>query len=173
MATPDFVLSLREAIGTAPLWLSGVTAVVTKGDDVLLVRRADTGAWTPVTGIVDPGEHPADAAVREVLEEADVTAEPLRLAAVGVTGVVVYGNGDQASYLDHTFALRWLAGEPSPADGENTEARWFPRGALPPMSDEMLGRIEAGLSSEVGARFTAAGELRGGATGRHDAPSGH
>lgn len=172
MATPDFVLSLREAVGTAPLWLSGVTAVVTRGDDVLLVRRADTGAWTPVTGIIDPGEHPADAAVREVLEEADVTAEPLRLAAVGVTDVVVYGNGDQASYLDHTFALRWVAGEPSPADGENTEARWFPRDALPPMSDEMLGRIEAGLSAEVGARFTAAGEPRGGATGRQDAPAG-
>jgi 8-oxo-dGTP pyrophosphatase MutT (NUDIX family) len=57
MATPDFVLSLREAVGTAPLWLSGVTAVVTRGDDVLMVRRSDTGAWTPVTGIVDPGEH--------------------------------------------------------------------------------------------------------------------
>jgi ADP-ribose pyrophosphatase YjhB (NUDIX family) len=160
MATPDFVLSLREAVGTAPLWLSGVTAVVTKGDDVLMVRRSDTGAWTPVTGIVDPGEHPADAAVREVLEEADVTAEPVRLAAVGVTGTVVYPNGDQASYLDHTFALRWVSGDPAPADGENTEARWFSRDALPTISDEMRGRIEAALSAEAGARFTAAGVLR-------------
>ena len=168
MATPDFVLSLREAVGTAPLWLSGVTAVVTKGDDVLMVRRSDTGAWTPVTGIVDPGEHPADAAAREVLEEADVTAEPVRLAGVGVTGVVTYPNGDQASYLDHTFALRWVSGEPAPADGENTEARWFPRDALPPISDEMRGRIDAGLSDEPGARFTAAGELRGGARRRDD-----
>ncbi|MET0713590.1 MAG: ADP-ribose pyrophosphatase, partial [Mycetocola sp.] len=30
MATPDFVLALREKIGTAPLWLSGVTAVVVR-----------------------------------------------------------------------------------------------------------------------------------------------
>ena len=173
MATPDFVLSLREAVGTAPLWLSGVTAVVTKADDVLMVRRSDTGAWTPVTGIVDPGEHPADAAAREVLEEADVTAEPVRLAAVGVTGVVTYPNGDQASYLDHTFALRWVSGEPAPADGENTEARWFPRDALPLISDEMRGRIDAGLSDEPGARFTAAGELRlGGGEGPRPAAAG-
>ena len=50
MATPDFVLALREKIGHAPLWLSGVTAVVIRGShsrhEVLLVRRADTGAWT-------------------------------------------------------------------------------------------------------------------------------
>jgi len=169
MATPDFVLSLREAVGTAPLWLSGVTAVVTKGDDVLMVRRSDTGAWTPVTGIVDPGEHPADAAVREVLEEADLTAVPVRLAAVGVTGVVTYPNGDQASYLDHTFALRWVSGEPAPADGENTEARWFARDALPSISDEMRGRIDAALADEPGARFTAGGELQGGGRRQDDA----
>jgi hypothetical protein len=88
-----------------------------------------------------------------------VTAEPVRLAAVGVTGTVVYPNGDQASYLDHTFALRWLSGDPAPADGENTEARWFSRDALPTISAEMRSRIEAALSAEAGARFTAAGVL--------------
>ena len=58
MPTPDFVLALREKVGTALLWLPAVTAVVLRGQEVLLVRRADTGAWTPVTGIVDPGEQP-------------------------------------------------------------------------------------------------------------------
>lgn len=76
MATPDFVLSLREKIGTAPLWLAGVTAVVVRGDETLLVRRADSGAWTPVTGIVDPGEHPADAAVRETSKRPTCTSPP-------------------------------------------------------------------------------------------------
>ncbi|MGW2217585.1 NUDIX domain-containing protein, partial [Nonomuraea sp. NPDC001684] len=72
MPTPEFVLALREKIGTEPLWLSGVTAVVLHEDQVLLVRRSDTGAWTPVTGIIDPGEQPADAALREVAEETGV-----------------------------------------------------------------------------------------------------
>jgi ADP-ribose pyrophosphatase YjhB (NUDIX family) len=153
MATPDFVLSLREKIGTAPLWLAGVTAVVVRGDETLLVRRADTGAWTPVTGIVDPGEHPADAAVRETLEEADLHVVPERLAAIGVTGEVVYPNGDRAQYLDHTFVMRYVSGEPFPADGENTEARWFRLDDLPTMDADMLGRLDAALSGEQAARF--------------------
>ena len=153
MATPDFVLSLREKIGTAPLWLAGVTAVVVRGDETLLVRRADTGAWTPVTGIVDPGEHPADAAVRETLEEADLTVVAERLASIGVTDEVVYANGDRARYLDHTFVMRYVSGAPSPADGENTEARWFRLDDLPTMGADMLSRLDAALSGEQAARF--------------------
>lgn len=153
MATPDFVLALRAKIGTDPLWLPGTTAVVTRGDEVLVVRRADTGQWTPVTGMIDPGEQPADAAVRETLEEADVVARPVRLASVGATDEVVYPNGDRARYVDLTFRLEWVSGEPHPADGENTEARWFPRDALPSMTAEMRDRVEAALSDEVAARF--------------------
>jgi ADP-ribose pyrophosphatase YjhB (NUDIX family) len=157
MAIPDFVVALRTKIGTAPLWLSGVTAVVLKDDQLLLVRRADNGAWTPVTGIIDPGEQPADAAVREVAEEAGVRVVPERLAGVGVTEVVIYSNGDQSQYLDLTFLMRWTDGDPYPADGENTEARWFPLDALPPMSSEMMGRIEAALSDRPSALFRYAG----------------
>jgi 8-oxo-dGTP pyrophosphatase MutT (NUDIX family) len=153
MATPDFVLALRAKIGTDLLWLPGTTAVVTRGDDVLMVRRADTGQWTPVTGIIDPGEEPADAAVRETLEEADVVARVVRLASVGVTDEVVYPNGDRTQFVDLTFRLEWVSGEPHPADGENTDARWFPRDALPEMTEEMRARVDAGLSDEPSARF--------------------
>jgi ADP-ribose pyrophosphatase YjhB (NUDIX family) len=162
MAIPDFVVALRTKIGTAPLWLSGVTAVVLKDDQLLLVRRADNGAWTPVTGIIDPGEQPADAAVREVVEESGVRVVPERLAGIGVTDVVVYDNGDESAYLDLTFRMRWTDGDPYPADGENTEARWFPLDALPPMSSEMTGRIEAALSDRPSALFRyAGGQLEG------------
>ncbi len=153
MATPDFILSLREKVGHELLWLCGVTAVVTRDEDVLMVRRADTGAWTPVCGIVDPGEEPADAAVRETREEADVVAEPTRLALVHVTEPITYGNGDRTQYVDVVFHLRWISGEPWPADGENTEARWFPRAALPSMSPDMVARVAAGLSDDPAASF--------------------
>ncbi|MCD9200145.1 NUDIX hydrolase [Aeromicrobium wangtongii] len=153
MATPEFILALREKVGTDPLWLSGVTAVVVRGDDLLLVRRADNQEWTPVTGIIDPGEEPAVAAAREVVEEADVHAVVERLAWVHATGMRTYPNGDRTSYIDIVFRLRWESGEPRPADGENTEARWFPRDALPPMSRDTAQRIEAALDPEPAARF--------------------
>lgn len=157
MPTPDFVLSLRSKIGTDPLWLTGVTAVVTRGSGVdrelLVVRRADNGAVTPVTGIVDPGEEPAVAAVREVLEEADVVAVAERLAWVHVIPEITYANGDRTQYLDVVFACRYVSGEPFPADGENTEAWWVRLDALPEMGADMRARVEAALADEVAARF--------------------
>ena len=157
MATPDFVLSLREKVGTELLWLTGVTAVVTRGEgddrELLVVRRDDNGALTPVTGIVDPGEEPAVAAEREVLEEADVVAVAERLAWVQTLEPMTYPNGDRAQYMDLVFACRWVSGDPYPADGENTEARWFGLDDLPPMGPDMLSRLDAALSGEQAARF--------------------
>ncbi|KAA1380039.1 NUDIX hydrolase [Aeromicrobium fastidiosum] len=153
MATPQFILDLREKIGTVPLWLCGVTAVVVRGDDVLLVRRADTGEWSPVCGIIDPGEDPSDAATREVLEEADVVATAEHLSWVHVTDMYTYDNGDRTQYVDIVFRLQWVSGEPFPADGENTEAGWFVRTALPEMSTDMRRRVDTALDGTVAARF--------------------
>lgn len=155
MTVPDFVLDLRRHVGTAPLWLAGATAVICDADRgrVLLVRRADNGWWTPVTGIVDPGEHPAEAAIRESLEEAAVRIRVDRVASIGVSRMVTYANGDRAQYLDHTFACTYLDGDPHPADGENTDVRWFAVDALPEMKPHMLARIDAGLADEERARI--------------------
>ena len=153
MPTPQFVLDLRASVGHHPLWLSGVTAVVLRDHQVLLVRRADTGAWTPVTGIIDPGEQPAAAAAREVLEEASVFAVPERLAWVNTLAPMQYANGDRAQYLDHTFRFRWVSGEPTPGDEENTEAAFFPLDALPPMSAHMRDRVARALRPDGPADF--------------------
>lgn len=155
MGIPDFVADLRQHIGTAPLWLAGATAVIRDSDarHVLLVRRADNGWWTPVTGIVDPGEHPARSAIREALEEAGVHIRVDRLASVGVSRPITHPNGDRAQYLDHTFACTHLEGEPHPADDENTDVRWFPVDDLPDMPPHMLARIDAGLADEERTRL--------------------
>lgn len=141
MATPDFILELRERVGNAPLWLSGSTAGIhrTRPDGIpewLLVRRADSGAWSVVTGIVDPGEHPHQAAVREALEEAGVVVEVERLVWQDVTDMRTYDNGDRTQYINHTFRCRWISGEPHPADGENTEAAFFTLDALPELDED-------------------------------------
>lgn len=150
---PDFIVEIREKVGDHPLWLPGVTAVIRRDQELLLVERADNGAWTPVTGIVDPGEEPAVCAAREALEETGVTIRVDRLAATSAHPEVVYDNGDRASYLDLTFACTWLSGEAHVADDESSDVRWWPIDALPAMSPLMIGRIEAALSSEREARF--------------------
>jgi ADP-ribose pyrophosphatase YjhB (NUDIX family) len=152
--TPDFVLDLRRKIGTDPLPLVGVTAVVLRDDRVLLGRRSDNGHLTPVTGIVDPGEEPADAAVRETLEEAGVRCRVERLAWVHQIPRITYSNGDQSDYLDLTFRCRWVSGDPFPVDGEMTEVGWYDLAALPAFEqDDMRRRIESALTDDDVARF--------------------
>jgi 8-oxo-dGTP pyrophosphatase MutT (NUDIX family) len=153
MPTPDFVLDLRRMVGTHPLPLVGVTAVVIRDNELLLGRRSDNGALTPVTGIVDPGEEPADAAVREALEEAGVVIRATRLASVHQVPRVTYDNGDQSDYLDLTFRCEWVSGDPYPADGEMTEVGWYDLDALPAMDADMRRRIVTALSEDDPARF--------------------
>ena len=151
MPIPEFIVELREHIGHAPLWLPGITAVVIRDQQVLLIKRADNHAWTPVTGIVEPGENPADCAVREVLEEGGVEAVARRLAWVHVNRPVVHANEDRAQYLDHVFRMDWVAGEPFPADDESLEARWFDLSEMPDMSDDMHRRIEYAKNGKDGS----------------------
>lgn len=154
MPIPPFVAELRSLVGHHLLWLPGVTAVVRRGDEILLTHRADDGEWAPVTGIVDPAEEPAVAAAREAMEEAGVEVTVDRLAAVSVVPDVVYGNGDRSSYLDLTFACTWVAGEARVNDDENLDVRWWPVDGLPPMTPSTLARIDAALADETAARFT-------------------
>lgn len=129
---PDFVRDLRARVGTDPLWLAGVSGVVLDdADRLLLGRRADTGRWAVVSGILEPGEEPAVALAREVLEETGVVAEVLALTAVSVTDPHTYPNGDRAQYLDLCFWCRAVAGEAHVADDESLEVAWFARDALP------------------------------------------
>lgn len=153
MPVPEFIVALREKIGHAELWLPGVTAVVRRADDVLLVRRSDNLEWTPVTGIIDPGEQPAVAARREVLEETGVTVEVERLAWVNASAPVVHANGDLARYLDHCFGCRYLSGETYVADDESVDVAWFPLERLPPMQSIFRDRIASVLEARQQTRF--------------------
>jgi hypothetical protein len=51
--------------------------------------------------------------------------------------------------------MRYVSGDPYPADGENTEARWFPLAELPEMSLDMRTRIRYALDDVQPARFEA------------------
>lgn len=155
MPIPEYVASMRAKVGHDLLWLPGVTAVILKDSPerpggaplVLLVRRSDTGEYTPVTGIVDPFEQPAVTAVREAMEEASVEAEVERLVALRVTPPVTYPNGDVSGYLDTTFRCRWVAGEPRVGDDESTEADWWPSDALPAMEDRHAQAIRLAIEN--------------------------
>ena len=149
MPIPDFVVQLRTLVGTDLLWMPGVSAVVVHDDGRLLLgRRADNGLWAVVSGILEPGEQPAHAAVREVLEETGIVAVVEGLASVSSDSETVqYDNGDCAQYLDLTFACRAVGGDPWVGDDESTAVGWFAPDALPePLASSSRTRIDHALA---------------------------
>ncbi len=177
MPTPDFIVALREHVGTTSLWLPAVAAVVVRpvpadggdggdgrdeGDgsdapagaqEVLLVRRADTGAWTPVTGILDPGEEPAVGAVREVLEETGVVARADRLVWTHATPEIEFANGDRSTFLSLCFRCSYVSGEARVGDDESVDVGWFLVDALPEMGPEQRRRVDLALANAPEAVF--------------------
>ncbi|CAM5645105.1 NUDIX domain-containing protein [Streptomyces atroolivaceus] len=149
MATPDFIRDIRATAGHQLLLLPGISAVVF--DDagrVLLGRRSDTGKWSVIGGIAEPGEEPAVTAEREVHEETAVHCVAERVVLVQALKPVQYANGDRCQYLDITFRCRATGGEARVNDDESLEVAWFDVDALPPLSEFALLRIKQSLTDE-------------------------
>lgn len=160
MAIPEFLRELRAVVGTRPLWLTAVTAVVLAPDGrVLLGRRSDTGRWAIVGGILDPGEQPADCAVRECLEETGVHVVPERITSVTVSDMFRYPSGDQAQYLEITFRCRAVGGEAGVNDDESLEVAWFAPDAVPEddLGEGGLRRLRQALGGGPAAWFVPPG----------------
>ena len=142
MPVPHFLLALRDHVGHGLLPLVGVTAVVIGGNgDILLHRRADDGRWATPGGILEPGEQPARAVVREAKEETGLDVEVERLVSVVGQEPYIYPNGDRVQFLDLAFRCRAVGGEPDAGGDETLEVRWFAPDALPDMPPRLLARI--------------------------------
>ncbi|MGD0983379.1 MAG: NUDIX hydrolase N-terminal domain-containing protein [Acidimicrobiales bacterium] len=136
-------VATREADDLVLEWMEGVRQGVTGyvtpkvaigaivGNDegeILLVQRADSGAWLYPTGWADVGYSAAEVAVKEVLEETGIDVEPVRLVMVldglrlGFTQVPLYSL---------VFHLRPVGGELRAHPLECTDVGWFGEDSLP------------------------------------------
>lgn len=131
MPRSEYVASIRERIGNELLLLPGVTAVIRDGMRFLLARHAHAGHWSLIGGAVEPGEEPAEAVVREVLEE---TGAAIRIdGIVGAYGgrplMVEYPNGDRVAYITTAYECH-LLDAPHPDGDELLELGWFTRAEI-------------------------------------------
>jgi 8-oxo-dGTP pyrophosphatase MutT (NUDIX family)/ribosomal protein S18 acetylase RimI-like enzyme len=158
MPIPDYVAALRSAVGQDLLLLPGVTGVVVNAaGEVLLALRSDNGQWALISGILEPGEQPAEALVREIEEETGVRASLVGLASAWLMPVVEYPNGDIAQYLDLCFLCRHEAGEPGVGDDESLEVGWFSPDALPDgLSASARHKLERALAFDGTTWFEGA-----------------
>ena len=101
----------------------GVGGAVIKDGKLLMVRRASRrgrGNWQIPGGFVEQDETMEQAVVREVAEEAGVTAE-----VVGVLGIRNRCDPENGNSTYVIMALRPLSGEPTPDGHEVDMAAYF------------------------------------------------
>lgn len=128
MGMSDYIKDIRNKVGHALLQMPSVTIV--NFDDagrVLLLKHRDTDSWVAPGGAIEPGEKPADAAVREMWEETGLVVELVGILGVygGWEFLVEYSNGDKTSYVMTVFEGQIVGGTLDPADDESTEAAYY------------------------------------------------
>jgi 8-oxo-dGTP pyrophosphatase MutT (NUDIX family) len=101
-----------------------------KDGKFLLVREAsgtDKDKWNHPAGWLDPGEHPVEAAKREVLEESGYEIEPTHL--LGIYSLVRKDSESKVGVLPHGVKLifkgKILNETPYALTDEITETKWF------------------------------------------------
>ncbi|MFZ0544400.1 MAG: NUDIX domain-containing protein [Candidatus Promineifilaceae bacterium] len=130
-----------------------VGMVALREEQVLLVRQAAgtslAGQWSVPWGLVEAGETPENAAVRETLEESGVSAE--------VEGLLGLQNIDWEAATAPVFLGRHISGEPMPDNVETDAAGYFSLEALAeleepiePWTDWLVRRVLVGDYSVIG-----------------------
>ncbi|MFJ4922075.1 NUDIX hydrolase [Streptomyces sp. NPDC088725] len=96
-----------------------VAGVVVREDGrVLVIRRADNGAWEAPGGVLELDERPEDGACREVLEETGIKVNAVRLSGV-------YKNMARG-IVALVFLCRPIGGEER-TSAESADVQWFTR----------------------------------------------
>ena len=98
-----------------------------RGSEVALISVGDPPRWQLPKGLVDRGETPETAAIREVREEAGLEAdiiERLKLIEYWYQATVT-GRRVRIHKFVHFFLMKYLSGDVADHDHEVNEARWM------------------------------------------------
>ncbi|MGW0469276.1 bifunctional class I SAM-dependent methyltransferase/NUDIX hydrolase [Streptomyces sp. NPDC003027] len=124
---PERVPSRARSTTPPPPNAAVGVGVIVQGPDGLLLGKHRRGTWELPGGSVEPGETFAEAAVRELAEEAGLVAEP---GGVQVLGTLLDRVGGVVRVTVPVLVTRW-SGVPRQREDAIGDWRFWPQGALP------------------------------------------
>ncbi len=125
---------LRARVGTTLLLCPSVAAVIhDAGKRILLQCKGEDEGWSLPAGVIEPGETPQEAVVREVREETGLIVRPAEILGVfgGRAFRHTYPNGDAVEYTVIVFQCTTLDASGQPTDAETERLLYFAREDMP------------------------------------------
>lgn len=129
-----YIMDLREKIGHDPLiGLGATTMVFNKNNEILLNLRSDTNTWGIPGGSMELYETIEETAIRELKEEAGITAKDLELLGIlsGKDYYFEYPNGDKMCTVIALYKVRNFEGNIKVSDKESKKLKFFSLSNLP------------------------------------------
>lgn len=128
----------RDPISGKPTYTAGAFAVICDPQGRVLIRRRDNGRYGLPGGVIEFGETPDAAVLRETVEETGFTVEVMRLAAVDW----------KRSIADAVFVFecRITGGTATPSD-ETSEVVFIDRATPPDAAPHVIARVQEVLAS--------------------------
>jgi 8-oxo-dGTP pyrophosphatase MutT (NUDIX family) len=115
---------IREQVSAGGVVFRGEKGSV----EVVIVSVGGQNRWQLPKGLVDAGENPEIAAVREAREEGGVSSEIVQLIETIEYWYAGLDNGIRVRFHKrvHFYLLRYISGDTKEHDWEVNEARWVP-----------------------------------------------
>ena len=123
-----YIMNLRKYVGHEPLiGLGATTLVFNDKKELLLNLRTDTNTWGIPGGSMELYETIEETAIRELKEEAGISADELELVTIlsGKEYYFEYPNGDKMCTVIVLFKVLNYTGDIKVADNESKQLRFF------------------------------------------------
>ena len=145
-------MNLRKYVGHEPLiGLGATTLVFNEKNEILLNLRTDTNNWGIPGGSMELYETIEETAIRELKEEAGISAEELELVTVlsGKDYYFEYPNGDKLCTVIVLFKVKNYSGTVKVSDKESKELKFFALDKLPNMEKRAQRIIDKILNGSI------------------------
>ncbi len=147
-----YIMNLRKQVGHEPLiGLGATTLVFNEKNEILLNLRTDTNNWGIPGGSMELYETIEETAIRELKEEAGISAEELELVTVlsGKDYYFEYPNGDKLCTVIVLFKVKNYSGTVKVSDKESKELKFFALDKLPNMEKRAQAIIDKILNGSI------------------------